>query len=41
MKTFPDNADPTAWYYIAIQEAANGHTYTKDKTGKETWVEVK
>lgn len=41
MKTFPDNADPTAWYYTAIQEAANGHSYTKDKTGKETWVEVK
>lgn len=41
MKTFPDNADPTAWYYIAIQEAANGHTYTKDKAGDETWVEVK
>lgn len=41
MKTFSDNADPTAWYYSAIQEAANGHSYTKDKTGAETWVELK
>lgn len=41
MKTFPDNADPTVWYYYAIQEAANGHAYTKDKAGKETWVELK
>lgn len=41
MKTFPDNADPTVWYYYAIQEAANGHAYTKDKAEKETWVELK
>ena len=41
MKSFPDNSDPTVWYYTAIQEAANSHTYTKDKTEKETWVEVK
>lgn len=41
MKTFPDNSDPTVWYYTAIQEAANSHTYTKDKAGAETWMEVK
>lgn len=41
MKTFPDNTDPTVWYYYDIQEAANGHAYTKDKTGMETWVELK
>lgn len=41
MKTFPDNADPTVWYYYAIQEAANGHAYTKDKDGREHWVEIK
>lgn len=32
MKSFPDNSDPTVWYYTAIQEAANSHTYTKART---------
>lgn len=41
MKTFPDNADVEAWYYLDIQEAANGHSYAKGKTGTETWVELK
>lgn len=25
-KTFPDNADETAWFYLDIQEAINGHS---------------
>lgn len=25
MVTWPDNADMNAWYYIAVQEATNGH----------------
>lgn len=40
-KTFPDNADETAWFYLDIQEAINGHSYTKDKDGKESWIEIK
>ena len=36
MKTWKDNADPTAWCYLDIQEAANGHTYAR-KTGGEYW----
>lgn len=24
-----------------IQEAINGHSYTKDKDGKESWIEIK
>lgn len=41
MKVFPDNADETAWFYLDIQEAVNGHTYTKNKDGAETWLESK
>lgn len=41
MKTFPDNADVEAWYYMDIQKAANGHGYTKGKDGAETWEELK
>lgn len=36
MKTWKDNADPTTWFYLDIQEAANGHTYAR-KTGGEYW----
>ena len=36
MKTWKDNADPTAWFYLDIQEAANGHTYARKTTG-EYW----
>ena len=39
MKTFSDNMDPTMWYYIAIQEAANGHDYTRGADGIEVWAE--
>ena len=37
MKTFSDNQNPLAWYYLAIQEAANSHEYTRDALGFETW----
>ena len=40
MKTFSDNMDPTMWYYLAIQEAANGHTYTRGADGVEIWAEI-
>ena len=38
MKTWPDNADRDKWYYLAIQEATNGHTYDRKKNEPyETW----
>lgn len=37
MKTFVDNANPVAWYYVAIQEAANSHEYTRNDLGTESW----
>ena len=40
MKTFSDNMNPDMWYYIAIQEAANGHTYIRDDNGTEVWAEI-
>lgn len=29
MNTWPDNSDPTAWYYAHIQEATNSHSYRR------------
>ena len=45
MVKWPDNADTTAWYYLAIQEASNSHDYEKytaaDKTTEyEKWTEL-
>ncbi len=36
MKTWPDNAE-NAWYYIAIQEATNSHTYGRVDAVNEQW----
>lgn len=40
MKTFVDNANPVAWYYVAIQEAANSHEYTRNDLGIESWTNL-
>lgn len=40
MRTFSDNMDPAEWYYIQIQEAANGHDYTRGADGHELWMRV-
>lgn len=41
MKVWPDNADPQAWYYLAIQEATNTHSFTRKDDGvHESWVEL-
>ena len=40
MNTFVDN-DPAEWYYIQIQEAANGHDYVRDADGHEMWTRIK
>lgn len=37
MITFTDNAKTTAWYYLAIQEAANTHNYVRNAYGVESW----
>lgn len=38
MKTWKDNADENAWYYLAVQEATNSHTYDMKADGKhEKW----
>ena len=36
MKVWSDNADTGAWYYLDVQEATNGHTYTRSGS-YETW----
>ena len=42
MKTFSDNLDASKWYYLHVQEATNGHTYTMQKDGiHETWEALK
>ncbi len=38
MVTFTDNLNTNAWYYLHVQEAANGHTYDREKNGTEYWV---
>lgn len=42
MNTWPDNADPEVWYYLAIQEATSSHDCTLkfDKT-YERWIALK
>jgi len=41
MRTWPDNANPNAWYYLYIQEASNSHTYMRKADGiHEKWVEL-
>ncbi len=39
MKKWPDNAT-SAWYYLAVQEATNGHDSKKDVDGNEVWTEL-
>ena len=39
MKVWPDNAS-SAWYYIAVQEATNTHTYERVNEVNEKWLEL-
>ena len=42
MITFTDNMDTSKWYYLAVQEAANGHDYEYKEDGThETWTALK
>ena len=36
MKTWPDNPEE-AWYYLAVQEATNGHDFRRKDDGREKW----
>lgn len=40
MKTWSDNANTGAWYYLDVQEATNSHTYTKSGT-HEAWKKLR
>jgi len=41
MNVWPDNADQSAWYYLAIQEATNSNDYEmKDDNFHKTWIEM-
>ncbi len=40
MKKWSDNSDASAWYYIPVQEATNGHNYEKDNNIYETHTEL-
>ncbi len=38
MRTWPDNADTNAWYYLDVQEATNSHSFQRKGDGiHETW----
>ena len=37
MLIWPDNADTSAWYYIDVQEATNGHKYERVTKPTEKW----
>lgn len=41
MKTWPDNADTSIWYYLDIQEASNSHLYERiGETQYEKWTQI-
>lgn len=41
MTTWKDNADENAWYYLAVQESTNSHTYEMKADGKhEKWTSL-
>ena len=41
MRTWPDNANVNAWYYLYIQEASNSHYYAMKANGiHETWTSL-
>lgn len=38
-RIWPDNTDKNLWYYLAMQEATNGHDFEMDKN-LESWTEL-
>ena len=42
MTVWTDNANPKAWYYLAVQEATNSHYYEfKTNSQYEKWIELR
>ena len=41
MVCWPDNADPSKWYYLAVQEATNSHYYFRKLNDFETWIDIR
>lgn len=39
VKFWPDNADKTVWYYLAVQEASQGHDFVFENA-KEVWTKL-
>jgi uncharacterized repeat protein (TIGR02543 family) len=37
MNIWSDNKDTTRWYYLAVQEATNSHTFNSKNESNETW----
>jgi hypothetical protein len=37
MTVWSDNADESAWYYIAVQEATNSHDHVMKNESYEAW----
>lgn len=40
MHIWPDNSDPEAWYYIAIQEASHTHDHVRLRGTRERWTRI-
>ncbi len=40
MKKWSDNSDESAWYYIPVQEATNGHDYNMKNRVYEKWTSL-
>lgn len=41
MNIWPDNMDTNKWYYLAVQEATNSHTYEHKGEIYETWLTMR
>ena len=41
MNIWPDNMDTNKWYYLAVQEATNSHTYEHKGEIHETWLTMR
>ncbi len=40
MILWPDNSNPSAWYYLPVQEATNSHDYTMKNHIYEKWTSI-
>ena len=41
MIVWPDNADTSKWYYLAMQEASNSHDYQRLLGTREKWIRIR